>query len=530
MLWNETWRNETWEKAVQTPWDIIIIGGGITGAGLLHLASGLGLRALLVEGRDFAWGTSSRSSKMVHGGLRYLREGNIKLVVESVRERQHLLKTLPGLVDPLGFLMPMYRGKKLNKLIYDAGLTFYDLIAGRKNHRFYKQPDFEMLAPYVRRENLLGGFAFQDAQTDDARLVLRVLREGVASGGSVLNYARAELLRENESVVGVTLHDTLSERTAPVRAKLVISATGAMADELRKQAGVATAKIRPLRGSHLVFSQNTLPTAQVVSFMHPQDRRAVFIYPWEGVVVVGTTDLDHPESLNAEPGITPQEIKYLLEAVGYILPALPVTQSDIISTWAGVRPVIASGDNVDPSKEARDSVVWLENGLLTVTGGKLTTFQPLAKQALAAGGELLNGLPMLEAFQPKFRQPAQISTDLSPEIQRRLSGRYGADLAALMEAAQPDELETIPGTPYLWAELRWAARAEAVAHLDDLLLRRLRLGILLPSGGQAVLPRVAEVCRTELGWDTARWHKEETRYLEICQKYYSVPLEVTAKV
>ena len=524
-MWTGNWREEVWRE-VERPYDILIVGGGITGAGILREAARLGLRALLVEQKDFAWGTSSRSSKLVHGGLRYLKEGKIGLTRASVSEREHLLEEGPGLIDPLGFLLATYKSDKTGRLVFRAGLTVYDLLALQWSHRYYSPRDFQMLAPHLTAAGLKGGFRYGDAQTDDARLVLRVIAEAVADGATAVNYAAAEqLLRdENGRVHGLILRDQLTNQTASVTARVVISATGAWADELRGQVGGA-ARIRPLRGSHLVFPNWRLPVAQAISFLHPIDQRPVMIFPWEGVTLVGTTDVDHARTLDKEPCISPDETAYLLAAVESQFPSLGITLGDVVAAFAGVRPVIGSGKE-DPSEESRDHVVWVENGLLTVTGGKMTTFRLIALDALKEVRHLLPDLPELADNLPVLN-PVDVALpggeQLPEDVRRRLLGRYGAAAPALVAAAQAGELDIIPGTQTLWAELRWAARAEAVSHLDDLLLRRVRLGILLPEGGAALLPRIQTICQTELGWDDGRWQSEQAGYVALVRGCYSVP-------
>ena len=524
-MWTGNWREEVWRE-VERPYDILIVGGGITGAGILREAARLGLRALLVEQKDFAWGTSSRSSKLVHGGLRYLKEGKIGLTRASVSEREHLLEEGPGLIDPLGFLLATYKSDKTGRLVFRAGLTVYDLLALQWSHRYYSPRDFQMLAPHLTAAGLKGGFRYGDAQTDDARLVLRVIAEAVADGATAVNYAAAEqLLRdENGRVHGLILRDQLTNQTASVTARVVISATGAWADELRGQVGGA-ARIRPLRGSHLVFPNWRLPVAQAISFLHPIDQRPVMIFPWEGVTLVGTTDVDHARTLDKEPCISPDETAYLLAAVESQFPSLGITLGDVVAAFAGVRPVIGSGKE-DPSEESRDHVVWVENGLLTVTGGKMTTFRLIALDALKEVRHLLPDLPELADNLPVLN-PVDVALpggeQLPEDVRRRLLGRYGAAAPALVAAAQAGELDIIPGTQTLWAELRWAARAEAVSHLDDLLLRRVRLGILLPEGGAALLPRIRTICQTELGWDDGRWQSEQAGYVALVRGCYSVP-------
>ncbi len=519
------WRNDVWSR-LPGPWDILVVGGGITGAGVLRESARLGLRTLLVEQRDFGWGTSSRSSKMVHGGLRYLKDGQIRLTWAAVRERKRLLAEGPGLIDPMGFLIATYKGDHPGRWMFQAGLTVYDLLALQWSHRRYGAADFQMLAPHVRQEGLEGGFRYGDAQTDDARLVLRVIQEALADGGLALNYVRAgRLLRDGERVAGVELHDLVGGRTAEVRARVVVNATGVWVDTLRGQLGVGSC-IRPLRGSHLVFPRWRLPCAQAITFLHPADQRAVFIFPWEGITLVGTTDLDHDQPLDAEPAIDAQEVAYLMAAARAQCPDLDLRLEDVISTFSGVRPVIRSGRECAPSEESRDHLVWEEDGLVTVTGGKLTTFRLIAHDVLRAVRRLWPDLPPHDERRPilnRVEVEMPEAGSLDDIARRRLLGRYGAAAPALVAAARPGELEPIPGTATLWAELRWAARSEAVVHLDDLLLRRVRLGILLPHGGEELLPQIRALCQDELGWDDARWEAEESDYLALWRRCYSLP-------
>ncbi|MDT8307148.1 MAG: glycerol-3-phosphate dehydrogenase/oxidase [Anaerolineae bacterium] len=515
-------RNAIWNDLAQ-PWDLIIAGGGITGAGILREATRLGLRAVLFEQRDFAWGTSSRSSKLVHGGLRYLAQGRIGLLRTSVQERENLLDAGPGLVQPLGFLWATYEGSRPGRWLFEAGLSLYDLLAWQWSHTYHDAPDFHMLAPHLRQRKLQGGFAYGDAQTDDARLVLRLLQEAVADGATALNYARvAGLLREDGAVRGVIVEDTLRGPTQEIRGRAVVNATGAWADRLRQEVG-AHPRLRPLRGSHLVFPAWRLPVAQAVSFAHPHDGRPVFIFPWEGVTIVGTTDVDHHTPLDEEPRISTEETAYLMAAVATYFPGLDVRLEEAVSSFAGVRPVIGTG--AAPSEESRDHVVWQEDGLLTVTGGKLTTFRRIARDALEA---LRPQLPQMGPWQEDAPalSPAGGSLDgngLDATTQQRLWGRYGALAPQLVAAAQPGELAPIGTTPTLWAELRWAARAEQVVHLEDLLLRRLRLGLIAPQGGAAHKARIQAICQEELGWDEARWQAEWAAYHDLWRCCYAPP-------
>jgi glycerol-3-phosphate dehydrogenase len=523
LLWNE----------LSGPWDVLIVGGGIVGVGLLREAVRLGLKALLVEAHDFGSGTSSRSSKMVHGGLRYLSNAQIKLTMDSVRERQRLLHEGQGLIEPLEFLLPGYRGDRPPSWMFGLGLAIYDMLAMRWQHTHHSPEEMCAMVPGLNPQDLLGGYRFFDAQADDARLVLRVLHEAMHAGGKALNYARVEsLLRDRAGHVrGVGLQDLAGERTAEVTAGVVINATGAWADQLRQQVG-RRPRLRQLRGSHLVFPREKLPLDQVVSFLHPRDNRPVFAFPWEGVTLLGTTDVDHRLAMATDPAISQDEVDYLMEGLTYIFDSTGLTINDVISTFSGIRSVLDTG-RTNPSKESRDEVLWNEAGLITITGGKLTMFRRMAQDTLRFVRLALPGHPWPDARARTLDELDQAAFDLALEggsldstVKLRLLGRYGVHSADLLRASRPGELESACGTVNLWVEVRWALQSEQVVHLDDLMLRRTRLGLLLPAGGSEALPRVRTLCQAELGWDDGRWQAEEATYRALWRRAYSLPGEL----
>jgi len=521
-------RDAVWDE-ISGPWDLLIVGGGIVGAGLLREAAHEGLRALLVEADDFASGTSSRSSKMVHGGLRYLNTGQVKLTVDSVHERQRLLREGRGLIDPLKILLLTYKGDSPPGWVIGIGLMVYDTLAGKWQHAHKTAAAVEKLCPCAAREGLAGGYRFLDAQTDDARLVLRVLQEGVRAGGRALHYARVEgLLRERGGrVCGAQVRDLVSGRTAEARAAVVVNATGAWADDLRGKVG-RHPRLRRLRGSHLFFPREKLPLDRQITFQHPKDRRYILVFPWEGVTLVGNTDFDHRAEMETDPRITEDDIEYLMAAVGRAFPFLGLTRRDVRSTQTGFRSVLDTG-KPNPSKESRDEVLWDEDGLVTITGGKLTMFRHMARKTL---GFIRRRLPGGARPARRARALDKLDSDeftalaetagLSVPLQVRLLGRFGHAAPALMRAAQEGEMQPVGDSPTLWAELRWAARAEGVIHLDDLLLRRTRLGLILPDGALGEAEHLRPVCQTELGWDDARWQSELDAYRALWRRAYSI--------
>lgn len=500
-------------------WDLLVIGGGITGAGVAREAARRGLRVALVEARDFAWGTSSRSSKMVHGGLRYLGSGQLGLTRESLRERETLLAEAPGLIDRLPYLFAHQPGKFPGRRVFGALLSVYDWLSGHRAHGFLDRTQIAQWLPDLDSEPLSGASWFSDALVDDSRLVMRVLQEAQTDGAVAVNYLRAtELLRAGDQVTGAKLQCALSGQSLELKAKLTITATGAWTDQLRQALGHKP-RIRPLRGSHVVIPFWRLPLSCAVLLKHPADGRPVFIYPWEGVSVVGTTDLDHTSDLSAEPVISQAEADYLLQAANCRFPALGLGHDDVISTWSGVRPVVSSGGSKSPSAESREHAIWQQPGLISIAGGKLTTFREIACDALARADEITlaqnpSGAKVFRHNAPAQHRPRGITL----RQWQRLKGQYASALGQVL-AAGP--LERIGHCECLLAEAIWSCGHEQVQHLDDLMLRRLRIGMLLPEGGRDWLQQQRPLLQTALDWDDSRWHSEYQRYIDIWQKAYA---------
>lgn len=502
-------------------WDLLVIGGGISGAGVLREAARRGWTCALIEQRDFAWGTSSRSSKMVHGGLRYLKEGQVSLTRHAVQERERLMREAPELIEPLSFLFADCQGRKPGRWLFQLGLWVYDLMAGRRSHRYVDANTARLLAPGLAPSNLRGAMTYEDAVTDDARLVQRVLAEAQLDRGLTINYLGADaLLQVDGRVQGVRAHDTLTGEGFDIQARAVVNATGAWADQLRGGVG-GKPMLRPLRGSHLVLPAWRLPVAQAVSVFHPEDGRPVYFYPWEGVTLIGTTDLDHTGDLNQEACITPGEVRYLMAAANDQFPGAQIARADVTACYAGVRPVVAD-DSGSASKASRDHVALQESGLVTLTGGKLTTFRLMAQDALALAAPLA-GKTFQADNAPVFRANGLILTGATATFNHRMRARYGVRAAEYAATAQANERDCIPGTRTLWIELRLAAEHEQVVHLDDLLLRRTRLGLLLPQGAMQHMDRIRAICQPLWNWDDAQWHTEVARYADLIRRYYSLP-------
>lgn len=480
---------------LSTHWDLLVIGGGITGAGVALVASQLGLKVLLVEQKDYAWGTSSRSSKMVHGGLRYLSQGDFRLTRESLRERELYLRELPHLVKRMPYYFPVVKGRFPGRWAMGIALWLYDRLAGVSETRWHSRSQLKDKWPHYVNADAIGAYSYSDALTDDSRLVMRVLQEASANGAELINYVTAQRIQPLAGASQVTLVDTHTADTIDINAKQVINATGAWADELSGQ----EAKIRPLRGSHLVLPADLLPVTSCLTLLHPRDKRPVFIFPWQGSTVIGTTDQDHGASLEFEAKASTKEINYLLEVLESAFPDITVRLQDIVSTQAGVRPVIASGTGKDPSKERRDHLVWPGRGCINVSGGKLTTFRIIALDALKAAN-----LIDAATYQRLYKRKRLFTHDIA------------------WPKGLGDPVAQRPNNEEILAWWRWAIRYEQVNHLDDLLLRRTHVGNHHHDGGVKLLQENALWLQQELGWGEQRWQQEVERYQVIWQQFYQV--------
>jgi glycerol-3-phosphate dehydrogenase len=522
-------RDKLWQdmrSGAAAEWDIIVVGGGITGAGILREAVQRGYKSLLVEQRDFAWGSSSRSSKMVHGGLRYLAAGNLSLTRHALQEREKLIREAPRLVERLGYYYPLYKKRFPPRIA--AGILFwlYDLLAGIKDHRGVDNSQLQQQFRQLDTSNLNGAFYYTDAITDDARLTLRLLQESVAEGGFVRNYTKAaNLLEDQGRVQGVKVEDVESGQQLTLRSKVLINATGAWAERLGK-ASARGMKIRPQRGSHLIVSADKFPVPHAIFLLHPADGRRLFIYPWEGRTVIGTTDIYHPKNLDTAASITEEELEYLLAAARQLFPQHPPAREDVISSWSGVRPIITSGRSNDPSKASREHKVWVQEGMVSCSGGKLTTFHHMALDVLARAEKFLPAAQRDSTGQI-FSRPSSHGADIMPEDPDRgdrLLGRYGDAAAELLDSAPEVERGALPGTRTCLAQVRWALRHESVVHLDDLMLRRTRLGLLLENGGDAILEDIRRLFVEVFDWTENDWQSELARYRDIIRQHYTLPV------
>ncbi|RTR31203.1 glycerol-3-phosphate dehydrogenase/oxidase [Shewanella atlantica] len=490
-------------------YDLVVIGGGITGAGIFHLAANQGLKVLLVEQQDFSWGTSSRSSKMVHGGLRYLAGGQLRMTRDTARQREALLAELPGLVELMPYMMLHREGDFPSAALFKRVLSVYDKLAGCDYHKPLTLEKARTWMSDLSFDGVAGVSLFADGVTDDARLVLRLLQDGVLAGGQALNYAKVTGLIESESgVSGIELK--LDEGKHKIGAKCVINATGSWASLLHP---LEKGLLRPLRGSHLVLPFERLPVSACITFFHPIDKRPVYIYPWQGCTVIGTTDLDHKQGVETEPGISATEVDYLLQLARHYFPDKDIDEEDVISCWSGIRPILSASTDTAPSKESREHVIWSKPGLVSVTGGKLTGYHLMSKEVLESIKTQFPDL-LSDLKQAKFSQPATGYAD------KRLIGYFGHFATRISEMKNNQQIGI---SRCQWRELEWSLAHESVVHLDDLLLRRTRLGLLLGDGIIKYREQILALCCQSLNWSQSQAEQEWLRFEQIFSKYYSLP-------
>lgn len=478
-------------------WDIIVIGGGATGLGIAVDAATRGYRVLLAERDDFAKGTSSRSTKLVHGGVRYLAQGNVKLVREALRERGHLLRNAPHLTRQQDFIVPTY--SRWDKLFYGTGLLTYDLLAGRLGigqSRFLDKQEVLQRLPLADRKGLCGGIEYFDGQFDDARLAVGLARTAAEHGAAVFNHlAVTGLLHEAKKVSGVVLRDAFSGLTYEVRAKAVVNATGVFVDDvIRMDAPDSPRLVAPSQGVHIVLERSFFPTDSALMIPKTDDGRVLFAVPWQGHVVVGTTDTPVEEVLR-EPLPLREEISFIIFHVNKYL-RTEVRESDVRSVFTGLRPLVRASNTGNTALLSRDhTIVVSASGLVSITGGKWTTYRKMAKDAVdnaAFVGKL--------GKRPCITEQLRLHGWVSNVDRQDLLVGYGADAEPIRELMKEDPLlaeQLHPGHPYTMAEVAWSFRHEMAMTVEDVLARRLRLLFLDARAAIEAAPKV-EAMRARL--------------------------------
>ncbi|MFD3595033.1 glycerol-3-phosphate dehydrogenase/oxidase [Nocardia sp. NPDC058640] len=515
--------------------DVLVIGGGVTGAGAALDAASRGLSVTLVEARDFAAGTSSRSSKLIHGGLRYLEQMDFALVREALKERGLLLNSLaPHLVKPVSFLFPLQH-RVWERAYIGAGIALYDTLGGARSvpmHKHLSRTKALELAPALTEDAMTGAIRYYDAQVDDARHTMMLARTAADAGATVLTRTTVVgLLREGERVTGAMVEDSETGRLHQIKAKTVISATGVWTDDMIEMTGVEFPfHVQMSKGVHIMVPRDRLNMD--TGLIMRTEKSVLFVIPWAQHWIIGTTDTEWSLDKN-HPTASAADVQYILDHVNSLLRE-PLTRADIVGTYAGLRPLM-TGATKETAKLSREhAVAEPAPGLFVIAGGKYTTYRVMAKDVVDAAAQRLNRavapsatefMPILGA-QGYFELRATLLADpedlvaqtgLSAEVIEHLLGRYGSLVTELFDliAANPSLARPIDGAPnYLAAEVVYAATSEGVLHLDDLLTRRTRISIEVPDRGLAAAQDIGRLVAGPLGWDTDRVDTEVNAYFD----------------
>jgi glycerol-3-phosphate dehydrogenase len=523
-------------------WDVVIVGGGIVGCGALLDAASRGLRAVLIEQEDIASGTSSRSSRLIHGGLRYLEQFRIGLVREALAERSRLLTLAPHLVHLEPLLFPIYGRPYLSKAFYDAGLTLYDILGARRDggwHRRLNRAETLDLAPTLRHQGLRGGLLYHDGVEDDARYTLAVARTAVAAGAVAITRVRATGVRTepgSRRIEAVLATDLLRGGEVEIPTRAVVDATGVWAAEPDHPLGSGSLRILPSRGAHLVVRRDRIPNKTGLTIRVPG--KIVFLVPWAEHWLIGTTDAPF-EGPAAHPTAAGWEVDKLLDTVNATM-TVNLSRDDVVGTYAGLRPLIApsEGSTVKASREHRVTVE--SNGVVRIGGGKYTTYRVMALDVIDAvlGRDAARTRRSQTAdwrlvgaadSGAQVRIAAELATipamrACGPLVASQLVARHGTEAPAVVAlGAEHDLLRPLTaGRAFLEAEVAWAVRQELALSLDDVLARRTRLAQELPDRGTEIAPRVAEILGAELGWGESRRALEVQNYLASARREFSV--------
>lgn len=506
--------------AQKSPWPMVVIGGGATGVGVALDAAARGYRVLLLEQHDFGKGTSSRSTKLVHGGVRYLEQGNISLVMEALKERGLLRENAPHLVHDLAFVVPNYAWWEAP--FYGLGLKLYQALSGKYRFgpsRVLSREETLQQLPNIRTDGLRGGVVYYDGQFDDSRLLINLASTAAEQGATLLNYATVTgLTHDRDGLVdGVIAVDGESGREFRARARVVINACGAFCDSVRRLAEPgASPMIAPSQGAHLVFDRSFLPGDSAIMVPHTSDGRVMFAIPWHGHTLVGTTDTPVTEPA-LEPVPLDEEIEFILSTAGLYLHKAP-TRGDILSAFAGIRPLVKSGDASNTAALSRDHTLHIDgSGLLTITGGKWTTYRNMAEDCVDQAATLA-GLP----DKPCVTRTLQIHG--CHERARRFGALavYGSDAPAIKLLGRTDPRlagPLHPSLPYTGAEVVWAARQEMARTVEDVLARRTRALFLNARAAIAMAPQVAALLAAELGRDKAWEQLQVQKFADLARSY-----------
>jgi glycerol-3-phosphate dehydrogenase len=522
-------RNELVRELSEEKFELLVIGGGITGAGIALDAVSRGLKTALVEKMDFAWGTSSRSTKLIHGGLRYLKQLELGLVKEVSRERLIVRKNARHLVQPARFLLPIRKGGNFSKWSSSMGLRFYDWLADvqkRERRKMLNREEVLALEPLLERDGLKGGGLFYEYCTDDARLTIEILKRAFDQGATILNYAEVTgFTEEVGKITGVHLKDHISGASYGVKSTVVINATGPWVDQIRQanEGQLNGKKLRLTKGIHIVVAKERLPLRQAVYFDVMEDQRMVFAIPKNGVTYVGTTDTDYAADID-RPVANAQDVRYLLDAVNSMFSEVHLQEADILSSWTGLRSLIQQRGKRPSELSRKDEIFISENGLISIAGGKLSGYRKMAERAVDAAINRIGDAPVKKRLGPCVSQIIKIAGSEFSDEEHYHQVRKDLQKRSELIGVQPDEIDKIfnrygtnaemivgkaheylqkkytPGKSLLFGELWYGIHHESVQHLNDFLIRRTgRLYFERPYL-RYIYPAILEEMAAILGW------------------------------
>ncbi len=538
-------RSEKFANLHDRVFDVLVIGGGITGAGVVREAAWMGFDALLVEKSDFASGTSSRSSKLLHGGLRYLENYEFGLVFEAVRERMDGYRIAPHLVKPIQFLFPQYKQDRPGMNIMSLGLWLYDAMAGMKSfglHKRLNKVQFSAAAKGIRAADLLGGFRYWDAQTNDARLTLEAIMDAEKLGGTVLNWTNVKEVTKVGDLWSCTLLDRLKNEKVQVRARTIAIAAGPWLDRVTKMfESDPKQRMRPTKGVHVLVSRDRFPLDETIVVMHPRDARVTFAIPNGNTVVIGTTDTDYPDPVR-EPEVTKDDVDYALEGVNHLFPDLGLQPEDVLTSYAGLRPLVYEEHKSESEVSREHEVFRIVDHVYAIAGGKLTTWRVMGSDMvkvlvkdLKEGGRkpqrnrrglyrrlLPGGVGMGDRTQINGRVPAFAKKyNLSETAANTALFTYGARAHDALQYAQQQEkgLTALGVDEVLLGCLMFSVEQEYARSLDDLLRRRSSIFYNDPDQGRSVTTIVADAVAPLLAWQAEDVQREIDHYIQICDHF-----------
>ena len=546
--WNYKNRDKNLQKLQDTNYDIVIIGAGITGAGVAREASMRGLKVACVDMQDFAAGTSSRSSKLAHGGIRYLSIGDFDLVHESTTERNWLLAHLPHLVRPIPFLFVHLEGGKYKKRTITSAVKIYDFLGNKdtefkiyKEHKWYKPEEMFELEPEYIREGNLGGAVYYDNNVDDARLTIETLKEAVIRGADIVNYCKVSgYLKDNGKIIGVKCKDLENDTDFEIKGTLVVNATGIWTDKLLENYpnDIPIPLIRPTKGVHVQFRRKHVKNNMATIITSIADKRAFFVLPRDkNFTIIGTTDTDYDGDL-ANPFCNKEDADYLIESVKYYFPNAELNYDNILSTYAGIRPLVMQKGKSESEISRKHIIFFSEDGLLTITGGKLTAFRSMAEDLLkkVVEKEIFPNIERQENFskqkfvislkKEKWLEAFKKSKlDLDNDIADHLYQQYGIGAIKILELIKQDaslKEKIDEENNFIKAEILYCLKYEPTPHLMDMFCRRTEMSLWIDHRkASEVAKKVAEIMAKEYAWDENKKNQEIEFYMEYIKKTVS---------